>query len=70
MTSGRAIKSVSGAPWQDKRCLKSPHADPLDRAADYENRGLVAMENDDWRRSDVYFEWARLEREGAGSGDV
>lgn len=53
--------------FTDGRCLKSPHADPLDRAEDYERRGLVAMDRGQWRKSDIYFEWARLEREGASN---
>ena len=29
----------------------------------YEKCGLVALENDNWEKSDIYFEWARIERE-------
>lgn len=29
----------------------------------YEKCGLAALENDNWEASDIYFEWARIERE-------
>lgn len=44
------------------RPMRSIFATPEERAADYEQKGLVAMENDEWDNSEVYFAWAAIER--------
>lgn len=36
-----------------------------DAATYYERCGLAALERNDWEASDIYFEWARIEREKA-----
>ena len=43
--------------------LRLPKGFPPSEAAEqYERRSIVAMENDEWHKSEVYAEWARLER--------
>lgn len=41
--------------------LRSIATTQEERAADYNQWGIVAMNNGEYLKSDVYFEWAKLE---------
>lgn len=46
------------------RPRRLPQGTPADEAAKiYEERGRIALENEKWNHSDIYFEWARVERQ-------
>ena len=43
-------------------CIKSLGLTASERAADYDKFSLIAFENEEFKKSDIYAEWARLER--------
>ena len=43
-------------------CVKSLLDTPEERAKDYDKFSLIAFENEEYKKSDIYAEWARLER--------
>jgi hypothetical protein len=44
-------------------CLRSVETESSEIIRDYERRGLIAFENEEYLKSDIYFEWARIEKE-------
>lgn len=41
--------------------VRSVQTTKEERSGEYSERGMVAFENGEYLKSDIYFEWARLE---------
>jgi hypothetical protein len=62
MTATQPIETVEFNPSEDSPIRLPKGGNPQENARHYEACGLFAFENDKFHKSDVYYEWARLER--------